>query len=1273
MLKANPMSGGRFRVASVLALSLAILASAPLQATGSAGEENPQEALSAVSSGARQVGPDPGESWMGSSSVDSFTARGPLPLNFTVPFRKGSVADYVRVEFTTVPAAPPRALSAIVPGEGEIWRFSGRFGALDRFWNGNTSGSLVFAGPQTRPLYLDLPDGSYQAAALDLGHKSSTGKYRFSLETGGSAAWNRSDATSPFSPGVALESFGRGTGRVAVDDLNGDLKDDLLAGDWLSNLLTHQSQPTGQMKPERWTALNSSEWPANGVGTWDLDQDGDRDVLVGSANGHVWRLRNDNGAFSNRSFFTYVSDTTREWEFADLDNNLKPEAIAISDFYDRVYVQWNPNGSPSQQPQVFPTIGSRPAGLVPKDFDADSWIDLAVGNRAGCPGFLRNNRSGGFDAWKQLPCVYDEIRSLSAGNLDGDQMPDLVVGMDQQRIQVMLDAYQGALTRYNRTLLSGPVEDTLVTDVDGDGLADVTAGTGYGYLLWFKGDGAGNLSSSDRIGGAGNIVRSLAAADGDLDGRLDLVAANDAGLTLLPNSKSGFTERPWILDPLKKAISKAQPFTDQDGTRVKRVALNFTSDFSGKLDASRLDFRYRYTATVNATAAVSAYASKNPAKPSGVVDVPVNVSSQEPGEIEVRYTVAYTKSAPYVEIPFPTPAVVAIEDTPGSWIDLERHFADERDDGRLAFQVLYNSNGSLLDALIEGPRLAVHPKPEASGTAIVRVSATDSQGLSTPSENLTVVVAAVNDLPTLSAFFPKELKTRAKIPLRVPLDSFIDDVEEGPCLKVKTGDPQARPLDCPPGPTAIELDYLAPAEDVPLNVSIVDSAGGGANASVIVDVKQENAPIFLATPPLRTPRGVNGSVADLASSEFVADNNTALSDLNFSFVQPPQGPKGVEFRFKADAPPHEIEVLFHDPFARGYAVLWVRVSDGPSHDETNITVLLEEAVRYIGGISGKEVQEDTTWKADLTKHFTRGDVIFYSTDGRVRIDANGTASWTPSHVDPPVLGLVFTAVDRVDKNNRDSSDPVDLTVRLVNDPPAYWGGLLSADVPLGESWSYPLHQAFIDEEDDAGLTFGSNYPDDVTIDFSGKAQWIPPVGAKNLTDVVFTATDAEDSSLTATSPPIDLYYVPKNLPPRAFIESVSPSPAYRDQVVRFVGNGSDPDGAITAYNWTDRTDPANPSLLSLQREFVARFQPGVHAIAFEVRDDNGNWSAPAIATLTVFDQNAPVGASRPLWAATLIGVGAALVAAGAVLSRRVAGQARRRAGLRERHRREGGG
>jgi hypothetical protein len=129
---------------------------------------------------------------------------------------------------------------------------------------------------------------------------------------------------------------------------------------------------------------------------------------------------------------------------------------------------------------------------------------------------------------------------------------------------------------------------------------------------------------------------------------------------------------------------------------------------------------------------------------------------------------------------------------------------------------------------------------------------------------------------------------------------------------------------------------------------------------------------------------------------------------------------------------------------------------------------------------------------------------------------------------------------------------------------------------------------------------------------TGYFVWIPNMEGKFRIRVA--AVDPSGNSAYDDSDS-DFNVVPKgaeNKPPTAYIDSISPNPAYEGQTIYFSGHGYDPDGSIAGCEW--RTDG---TVLSSSCSFSTSLPPGKYTIYFRVKDDKGAWSKWVYADLVV--------------------------------------------------------
>jgi len=96
-----------------------------------------------------------------------------------------------------------------------------------------------------------------------------------------------------------------------------------------------------------------------------------------------------------------------------------------------------------------------------------------------------------------------------------------------------------------------------------------------------------------------------------------------------------------------------------------------------------------------------------------------------------------------------------------------------------------------------------------------------------------------------------------------------------------------------------------------------------------------------------------------------------------------------------------------------------------------------------------------------------------------------------------------------------------------------------------------------------------------------------------------------------------LIVLPQNVPPTAYIDSITPDPATVNDSITFVGHGADPDGSIVGCKWRSSI---NGTINTATTFTITTLSNGTHTIYFSVQDNSGAWSPEVTATVTVNTQ-----------------------------------------------------
>lgn len=231
---------------------------------------------------------------------------------------------------------------------------------------------------------------------------------------------------------------------------------------------------------------------------------------------------------------------------ADLDADGDLDLVS-SDVTSGVNVFTNDGAGVFATAQPVPIAGGSPFSVVALDLDEDGDIDVATADNgfdeAGNPtigalSVLLNDGAGNLALAGRVPTAADLLFSLSAADIDGDGLSELVSqGALNALVVVFPNLGGGAFGAPQEILLpeqfffgSQPF-GVAAGDLDGDGAADILVADGGALTVRvLRNDGAGDFTLEDGLA-AGIGAQSVALGDTDGDGDLD-------GLLLAPGLRS---------------------------------------------------------------------------------------------------------------------------------------------------------------------------------------------------------------------------------------------------------------------------------------------------------------------------------------------------------------------------------------------------------------------------------------------------------------------------------------------------------------------------------------------------------------------------------------------------------------------------------------------------------------------------------------------------------------------------------------------------------------
>jgi hypothetical protein len=377
----------------------------------------------------------------------------------------------------------------------------------------------------------------------------------------------RSEPTSQglnFAPPVSYGSGGFDATAVAVADLNGDGKPDVVV---VNECVTNTGCPNngeigvllGNGDGTFATAATYSTGDigalAFGVAVADLNRDGHPDVVVVNSDGTVSVLLGQgDGTLQPAMMYSGGGEDGQGVAIADVNGDGFPDLIVArcafngpfgcGDVEGGIGVLLGNGDGTFQTAMSFPSGAVGAKAVAVADFNRDGKPDLVVANLciSSCEGdsdgavsLLLGNGDGTFQSPATYPSGGTEADSIAAGDMNGDGSPDVAVGNQDGGLGVLLNDGSGLLLPvvvYNPG--GSPPSAEGVMDVNGDGKPDIVVSNvcgnqdcsdgAAGVLL---GNGDGTFQQVTTFSSGGFAAQWVAVADVNGDGKADVVLANE--------------------------------------------------------------------------------------------------------------------------------------------------------------------------------------------------------------------------------------------------------------------------------------------------------------------------------------------------------------------------------------------------------------------------------------------------------------------------------------------------------------------------------------------------------------------------------------------------------------------------------------------------------------------------------------------------------------------------------------------------------------------------
>jgi hypothetical protein len=337
---------------------------------------------------------------------------------------------------------------------------------------------------------------------------------------------------------------------LVAADVNGDGKMDLVSGQYGYQTLTVlTNNGNGTFSP------CSTNGPSGGafeysVVAGDFNQDGKVDLvsLHEASPKNLTLLTNDGtGIFSAAKTLNTAFPPTSICG-ADVNGDGYPDLIVAHGYFAAVSIFTN-DGAGNLVLSATNSVGTGPNCMVAVDVNGDKKADLITANQGVYPTYvgsitvLTNTGSGIFVANATYAMPYS-LSSIVAADVNGDGYPDLIAasrsGVTSQGVLIVLTNNGSGNFSSNAVYLVGQGTSSLAAaDMNGDGKVDlICANAGDNNVMVLTNDGRGNFTIAC-TNCAGPSPGALVVADVNGDGKPDVISANSGPnntLTVLLNS-----------------------------------------------------------------------------------------------------------------------------------------------------------------------------------------------------------------------------------------------------------------------------------------------------------------------------------------------------------------------------------------------------------------------------------------------------------------------------------------------------------------------------------------------------------------------------------------------------------------------------------------------------------------------------------------------------------------------------------------------------------------
>jgi hypothetical protein len=395
-----------------------------------------------------------------------------------------------------------------------------------------------------------IAGGSLSTSRIAIADVNSDGFLDVILKVGGDlhVLSNQGDSTFVEVTADAISADTSFTTSIAVADVNGDDHTDIILGNYYkpTKVLLNQGDGTFVELEGSIPITPVSSDRTNAIAVADLDGDGDIDLVIANVNREdpiQILLNQGNGTFEEEDVVIPfgVKFIPMALAVADMDGDGQLDILIGTGLDNPNYlVQNQGSGSFRIVEGAFDEAEDDKStfSIAVSDVNGDGRVDVIIGtsnneyyDTAHIQVLLNKEVIKYLEAWDAIPGG-DLFRTvaIAVADLDGDGLPDLVVGKDEQPNQVLLNQGDGTFQEVLSDVSSGDTKTAAVAvgDLNGDGLLDIVIGNKNEKNQLMLNQGDGTFRESDLVSPGDDHTTALALADVNGDGHFDILVGNDS-------------------------------------------------------------------------------------------------------------------------------------------------------------------------------------------------------------------------------------------------------------------------------------------------------------------------------------------------------------------------------------------------------------------------------------------------------------------------------------------------------------------------------------------------------------------------------------------------------------------------------------------------------------------------------------------------------------------------------------------------------------------------